>query len=64
MNWGGSYTGNTLSWSVGYSEQFQVLPGAASRNLYSSVLGVQVSVRIKDYNVNVQTVETPGQQIK
>ncbi len=62
-SWGGSYSGNRIVASVSYNEQFFPTAGQ-NQNPFHSVLSVSISARIKDTNVTVATVETPGQQTK
>jgi hypothetical protein len=62
-SWGGSYTGNRIVVSVGYNEQFFPVAGIG-KNPFHSVLSISFSVHVKDVNVTVATVETPGQQTR
>jgi hypothetical protein len=63
VNWGGMWSGNLLSISVGYSEEFFPLVGA-SKSPFASVLSVSVSLHAKDVNVTVSTIETPNQSMR
>jgi hypothetical protein len=60
VNVGGSYTSNTISASIGYTQEF--MPAVVGRNPFATVLTASLAVHCKGVQVAVATLVNPGEK--